>query len=72
MYPRVPRLESSFTSIHKLKPLYFVSDNFGEVFTVKGGNLAEHIFVKFSRNFKKKKTKHKKTVLTAKMAVDRC
>ena len=47
---RVPRLESSYIFIYKLEPLYFVTCGFLKAFIVKGGNFAEHIFVKCPQN----------------------
>ena len=40
VFTGVPRLKSSYVSIYKFQPLHFVTCNFGEVFTTKGGNFA--------------------------------
>ena len=46
---RVPRLDSSYVSICKLQPLYFVTCSFWKAFTMKGGKFAKHIFVKYPK-----------------------
>ena len=38
---RMPRLESSYVSIYKLQPLYFVTGDFGDTVTVTGGNFED-------------------------------
>ena len=43
---RVPRLESNYVSICKLQPCLLCQAVFGEAFTMKRGNFAQHIFVK--------------------------
>ena len=52
VFVRVPRLESNYVSIYKLQPSYFVMGGFGEAFTVKGENCAEHIYVECPENKK--------------------
>ena len=60
---RVPRLESSYVSICKLQPLYCVTCNFWRGLHCEGWKLCKAHFCEVPQ---------KKTLLTAKIAFDRC
>ena len=80
VFARVPRLKSNYLSICKLQPLYFVASNFWRGIHCDQWKLCRAHFCEVPappppRNLIKikiKKTKNKKTSLTAKMAFDRC